>query len=366
MGALGVGIALLVGAGCSGGALSSTSVLDATTTTPRPTRQQASTTPQGTTTTAVNSTSTTSTLPAVVDVLAHPLTGVPVAELAEINDRPALAVKLSNHGPDAIPQGGLNHADIVFEEIINDETTRLAAVFHSDDADIVGPVRSGRTQDIDILQAFDSPLYGWSGGNRYVTKSIADSKLIDLSAMYSGGYYRRPGRKAPNNLYTSTDSLWAQAPVEAGRPEPVFDYLAPKAAVPGRVANRVEVVLDSTLAVWRYDPISRRYLRTQNGARHMTESGSRLEQVWADNVVVMVADYGVDPADGNPRAEMRGSNTAYVFSGGNVQAGVWMRFSPEDPFGLFVDVDGKETLQLRPGRTWVEIPRNRQGTVSFS
>ena len=59
-----------------------------------------------------------------------PLTGRPLVSVGDIPDRPALAVKMPNNRK-AMPQTGLNEADIVFEQIINDGVTRFVAVFHS-------------------------------------------------------------------------------------------------------------------------------------------------------------------------------------------------------------------------------------------
>ena len=53
----------------------------------------------------------------------------------------------------------------MFEEIV-EVHTRFAAVFHSQSSDPVGPIRSGRTQDIALFSSFNSPLFVWSGGNR--------------------------------------------------------------------------------------------------------------------------------------------------------------------------------------------------------
>ena len=78
----------------------------------------------------------------------YPLTGLPMTDELK-GHRVAIVVKIDNH-PQARPQSGLNRADIVFEENV-ENLTRFAAVFQRDDADPVGPVRSGRTQDIDLL-----------------------------------------------------------------------------------------------------------------------------------------------------------------------------------------------------------------------
>ena len=136
--------------------------------------------------------STSTTIPDVLRHAAHRRAHQPIP--ARSPHRPAQAVKIDNVGP-ARPQSGLNEADIVFEEIINDGATRFAAVFHSQGVDTVGPVRSGRHPDIEILEAFDHPLFVWSGGNGGVTYYIERSELVDLSANHTSGYYRRSGRR---------------------------------------------------------------------------------------------------------------------------------------------------------------------------
>ncbi len=79
----------------------------------------------------------------------YPLTGLEVTDPAAAA-RPAIVAKIGNY--DKHPQTGLNEADIVFEEIINDHVSRFAAVYHSTTpADIVGPIRSGRLQDVNLL-----------------------------------------------------------------------------------------------------------------------------------------------------------------------------------------------------------------------
>jgi hypothetical protein len=355
-----VAVALLATA-CSGGddaaepTVESTSSVDATTTV-------VSTTVAPTTTTTVPAVTTTT----VPDVLRMPLTGEPLDDPSEIPDRPALVVKISNAPQSILPQSGLNEADLVVEQIINDDVTRLAAVFHSTESDPVGPVRSGRAQDVNLLLALDRPLFAWSGGNPAVTRAVRDSDLVDLDARFNSGYYRRSGRSDANTLYSSTDVLWAQTPDEAGRPPRVFPYLPVGEEPDGEPATEITVRLDSIRAEWSYDEESGRYLRTQNGTRHTTEEGGEVNQVWADNVVVMMADYGLNPADGNPDAQLLGSNPVYVFSGGTVRVGVWLRFEPTDPLDIFDNVDDLNTIGLVPGRTWLEIPRNVDDVVSWT
>ncbi len=135
--------------------------------------------PTTATSTTVPETAPPTTIPPVP---VYPLTGLPVTDAAAAA-RPAMVVKIDNNKR-ARPQSGLNEADIVFEEIVEAQT-RFAAVFHSQGSDPVGPIRSGRTQDIDLLGSLNQPLFVWSGGNPSVTKAIEASDFVDLSAQHN-------------------------------------------------------------------------------------------------------------------------------------------------------------------------------------
>lgn len=350
---------LLVTAACSGGDDGAEAAVTTPETTAAPSTTESSTT---TSTTSSTSTTTTTTVP---EVLRMPLTGEPIDDESEIPDRPALVVKLTNAGPQPRPQAGLNTADIVVEEVINDNVSRLAAVFHSQGTDPVGPVRSGRAQDIDVMLAFDRPLFAWSGGNPAVRRAIRESDLIDLDMGFHPGYYRRSSRSAPNNVYSSTEVLWDQTTEEAGRPSTVFEYVRPGETPDGAEATEITVSFDGQTVTWNYDDETGRYFRLQDGAEHNTEEADELEQVSTDNIVVMLADYGVNVFDGNPEAQVKGSNPALVFSGGTVQEGVWLRFEPTDPFTLVDNEDDLNPLLIQPGRTWIEIPRNNDEAVTY-
>ena len=294
-----------------------------------------------------------------------PLTGVPLESSDEIPNRPALAVKMPNN-PQALPQTGLNEADIVFEEIINDGITRFAAVFHSQGSDPVGPIRSGRAQDVDILSNLNSPLFAWSGGNPGVTRVINNSTLTSLSYVggYGNSYFRRDGRGgAPHNLFSSTDTLWDLTPDEFAVPPQVFPYMLPGQVAQGDTASIIEIELDSILARWDYDDATGRYLRSEYGEPHMSELTG---QVWADNVVVMLVEYRQSTIDSkSPEAVTVGSGQVLIFTDGVVRAGVWQRSSNTDLWNLYTDETLSEPLGLSDGRTWVELPRSDPENVRY-
>lgn len=297
----------------------------------------------------------------VAQVAVFPLTGLPSNDDPKAL-RPALVVKIDNH-PQARPQSGLNAADIVYEENV-EQLTRFAAVFQSQDSDPVGPIRSGRTQDISLLTALDHPLFAWSGGNGNVTQAIRASDLIDISVGVvgdQGGYFRDRSRnvKSEHTLYATTPALFTLTPLFAPPPPAQFQYRADGAALVGEPSVGVDLAMDGVKVSWAWDPASGTYLRSQGGEPH---NDAALGQVNSPNVVVLEVDYRPSPADArSPEAQTLGTGAALVFTGGNVVRGTWTRNDKLQPFSL-VDESGAPIL-LTAGRTWVELARAGKTTV---
>lgn len=279
----------------------------------------------------------------------YPLTGVLEPDPA-ILARPALVVKIDNANG-ARPQTGFNSADIVVEEIVNDSLTRFAMVFQSNGSDPVGPIRSGRIQDIDLFGSYNRPLFAWSGGNRTVTDAIRASDLVEIGPTRAAVYFRT-GRKAPHNLYSNTSQLWGYAPAEAAPPPQQFSYRSPETPVQGVPSPGAFITLDSVDVNWTWDPVTGLYYRTMEGRPH--QDAATGSQVTTNNVVVLVMNY-LPGISGSPDAQTLGSGEAHVLTGGNWVKGTWSREDRLQPFTLTAE-DGS-IIQLTPGRTFIELPR---------
>lgn len=335
-------------AACSGGGDDAADSTAGSTTSAAPDTTSGSTVPD---TTAGSSTSTTE-----PDGPVYPLTGLPVTD-ATAAARPALVVKIDNNKA-ARPQNGLNEADLVFEEIVEVQT-RFAAVFHSQGSDPVGPIRSGRTQDIDLLGSFREPLFAWSGGNKNVTRAIQNSDLVDLSALKNtvheaGGFFRSNDRKSPHNLYAATSKLWTLAPDGAQPPPQQFQYRGSGDESRGERASGVNGEMDGLAVGWAFDVATGLYARTSAGQPHLDATSG--EQVTTANVVVVTVKYRPSPADRrSPEAQTIGSGEVMVFTGGHLVRGTWTRSDRLSPIVL-TDGSGAPIL-LTPGRTFVELAR---------
>lgn len=321
----------------------------------------ASTTAPPTTVAVVTTTVAPTTVPetttTTIPVPTMPLTGLPVADDATAV-RPAIAAKIDNH-PGARPQSGLNSADIVYEENV-EKWTRFAAVFHSNGSDPVGPLRSGRTQDIDLLTSLNKPLLLWSGGNAAVTTAINKSTLVNMSATAAsngGGFFRSSDKKAPHNLFSKTTNIWALDAGRGGTPPAQFIYRDAAAPAAGADVVGVKLTMDGSMrAAWQWDAAGGKFLRFHDAKAHFDADGS---QVAFDNVVVIECEYKASPADPrSPEAQTVGTGRAWVYSGGKVVEGTWNRPDNLSAWNL-TDASG-ESIVLTAGRTWVELIREGQ------
>jgi hypothetical protein len=283
-----------------------------------------------------------------------PLTGMPIEDPA-LAARSALVVKIDNH-PEARPQSGLNQADIVFEENV-EQLTRFAAVFQTTAPDPVGPIRSGREQDVQLLGSLNKPIFAWSGGNPGVTAAINGSDFIvanvQTNARSTSKSFRSKDKAAPHNLYAQGSGLFTLSPETPSPPPVQFSYLKDGAAAAGDASAGVDLKMDGVKVSWDYDAKSKTYLRLQNGKAH---NDAALGQVNATNVVVLVVDYVQSAIYApSPIAQTLGTGEVFLFTGGKAVHGKWARDDRLKPFTFTAD-DGQPML-LTPGRTWVELAR---------
>ena len=159
------------------------------------------------------------------------LTGLP-DPTAVTKRRSALTIKIDNT-PQAHPQYGINEADVVYEEIVEGGITRLAAIFNSHLPTKVGPVRSVRRTDREIVFPIGG-IFAFSGGAQYAISSIetAPVKLIDQSNA-GAAMFRDPTRPPPHNLFANAELLMKEGG-KVHTPPALFTYASQKVRARGR------------------------------------------------------------------------------------------------------------------------------------
>lgn len=322
--------------------------------------------------TTIAPTSSTSTQPSTTTTTTEPplevsagINGV-VAEEPANNDRRTVAIKISN-SPEARPQAGLMEADVVYEILVEGGLTRFLAVFQSEDLDWVGPVRSGRPTDVEVVKPLDGP-FQVSGAQPWVQTIYRNE---GLKMVYDTGRttWRESFRKAPHNLYAST-LLIREVADERGwddeSPGNIFTFGEPTEST----TPATEIVLDwsdhpDVRWVWNGES----YERFNGDEPHgwMTEDAAE-EGIVSTPVVVVLEGrkYTAAPSGSGtpvPATDVVGTGDAYVFMNGTAVEGIWQRDTKADMFTLTTATG--EPIVLPPSKMFVAIfPDNR--TVSWS
>ncbi|MGB1795580.1 MAG: DUF3048 domain-containing protein [Acidimicrobiales bacterium] len=279
---------------------------------------------------------------------------------------PPLALKIDN-APTALPQQGLQDADIVFEELVEGGLTRFLAIFHSQIPASVGPIRSGRSTDIPLLMPFDGALFGWSGSN------WAFRKLLDTVAITDVGLYRNPShywrqteRIPPSNLWVRASQLFNKEAHDPHSSEPLWPYELPEETTsgPSREIKGVKVDWGSTKVEHLWDAARSGWARSQNDDPHVVlDLKGEQHELAPENLIIQFTKYVLTNEEDVNGARIplglvsEGSGTALILKDGGLIEGRWIKANVTVHTDFF-DNQGR-LIAMSPGSTWVLLaPRD--------
>jgi hypothetical protein len=300
-----------------------------------------------------------------IPAITWPLTGVDASEADPVLlARPSIAIKIPNEGEHSRPQKNLEHADIVFEQYVEGGIPRLVAVFHSNQPETVGPVRSMREMDPNIVGSFGGPLV-FSGANTNVMNSArATGQLLIAQDVGSQGFFRTNDRRSPYNLHVTLATVLEQAG-DSPPPPQQFDYAYPAELATATVSGTAATIIDLRMSRygepgwnWQADPGI--WTRTEFDEPDITVDGN---QISATNVVVLFVK--IYENWGLPVTEMIVSNRpGYVATGGKYIPILWSKSERTGKYVLTTE-DGQPVL-LAAGQTWVELIPNEGASGAYA
>jgi hypothetical protein len=275
-------------------------------------------------------------------------------------ERPVLVVKIDNV-QGAFPQAGVNDADLVYVEEVEGGLTRLAAVYSSRLPKLVGPVRSARTDNVQLLLQFGRPTIAYSGANRGVLRTVRRSPLRSAEAERLPSKFRRlASHRNPHDLFlTNVQGLLKSRP--AGLAYPV-GFTFSQHASGGRPAAHLTVRYPRASLRFDYNRAGKRWELTQDGRASRLTDGSRIA---ADSVIVQ---HIIQRRDINghitPFNETIGSGKVAILRDGKVFKGTWVRNTVEEGTRYY-DAQGRD-IPLRPGTTWVVLLPTKHASARVS
>jgi hypothetical protein len=325
---------------------------------------------------------------AVIEYQTAPLTGFTYVKGAPETvslGLPPVSCKIDNAAAGR-PQYNLNKTDMVFVEMVEGGLTRLVATWHSQAVDKVGPVRSIRPMDADIVAPYGG-VFCFSGGLSQFVAMMRETGLYMADETSErdaaeDSFSRTKEKSAPHNLVVNMALLQSQH-ADRGGAGAMFTYseYIPESQryVPDpktvkefeefHVYRRTLITGTPTIDVTVKYPMATSYwagdgagnmLRTQDKAPHLDAVTN--EQVRAKNVVVMQVE--IDNTYGQiPKTVMVSSGAAWVFQDGKRFEGTWSKPTQASPIEL---LDGAGVpIKLAPGNTWVELMPTR-GTITIT
>ncbi|NEC17675.1 DUF3048 domain-containing protein [Streptomyces parvus] len=262
-----------------------------------------------------------------------------------------LAVKIDNVAP-ARPHTGLEQADIVYVEQAEAGLSRILAVYSSDLPPVIGPVRSARETDLELLRQFDRPTLAFSGAQSRLLPVI-DRAPIDAvpPSKAPRAYFRGPDRPAPHNLYLRPERI----PFTASGVDAVAELGLRVGAAPsgGEPEDSRTVRYPSASVTFTWSAGNGRWLVSLDGAPARTVEGERIGAgtVVVQDVDVRESDFRDRSGNNTPFTETVGSGDAVVLRDGRAYEARWSR-SSADADTVFSTPDGRR-VDLAEGPLWI-------------
>lgn len=301
----------------------------------------------------------------------NPLTGLAVDDPDLLERRP-LIVKVINAPAEVRPQAGMMYADIVWETLIAGGVTRFAAIYYGQDIDFVGPIRSARLSDFELLRIYRATLIysGMSTG----TLTIFQNDEFLIPRAFGGTSpcpalcrYPEQSEKLEWTLFGDTEAMREAVAERDGKitdHEPIYGMaFSETPQEDGIDANSITINYVETTITWDYDEDLNLWLRSQDNEPHI--EALTMEQITSANVLILEEDHIDQPyvsegywGPGNYAYSLNfiGSGRAILFRDGQYYEGEWLRESQDDVL-RYVTTDG-ETMAFKPGNTFVQlVPR---------
>jgi len=287
----------------------------------------------------------------------------PLTGLAPRPTSPVVVVKIDNAGTARQYHRGLGRAAVVYQELVESGETRFAAVFSSASAGEVGPVRSVRESDIELLRQYGKVPVGFSGGNTGVknsfSKAVRAGQLLDASYDAVPQDYRLGERRTDaRNFFTSPATLAQSRPGESAKDVGLrFGLLTPGTGLPATVGRAV--FSQYVTVTFTYVPATQAWSVAQN-KRLMPDVAPA--NVIVQEVPIKMSQYVDVLGNRTPYTVTTGRGVATVFRDGRAIKGKWRRLTVGTGT-RFVDLLDRD-IPLRPGPTWVLLLPKGQPVTS--
>ena len=273
-------------------------------------------------------------------------------------DGPVLAVKIDDSNA-AHPQIGLEEAEVVYIEQVEGGLTRLAAIFSTVIPLRIGPVRSARISDIDILSQYGRVAFAYSGAQRKLLPVISAANLQDLGAQRQSPtiYTTDPNRTQPYAMVLRADLLMEKIKeknllVDSAKS---VGFVFGELPEGGKAVQKAVINWPAATYSADWSAEETRWHLSHNNKLNLADSGVVLgpTTLVIQLVKISPSEYGDKFGGVTPLSETIGTGKAYVLRDGEVFIATWNRTFAD--YGTTFSLSDGSPMNFAPGQIWVAL-----------
>ena len=268
----------------------------------------------------------------------------------------------------AMPQSGIEAADIIYEMVTEAGITRLMAVYSDIDVvEDVGPIRSARDQFVQFVLPLNA-IYVHIGTSIYANDMLNFYHYQDIDGLYLGvSSFEFDAKRAETYAHEHcwyTEDKYIEKGMDmtgisiTGNLYPAFNFADYREA-PVTLDNGLDAVeidfrfSDYAYTALHYNTEDNRYYKDSFGAPQIDEDTGN--QIAFENVLLLTTEVALYP-DGLCTAFDLTKGDGFYFYGGKYIPVKWSKGQPEAALQVFT-ADG-EAVQINVGKTYVAIIDN--------
>jgi len=272
---------------------------------------------------------------------------------------PVLFVKIDDTNV-AHPQVGIDKADVVYIEQVEGGLTRIAAVFSNSLPPLIGPVRSARISDIDLMANYGRPGLAFSGAQKLFLPVLKAANIEDIGADHEPPsiYSRDSARQAPTDLMLDPSALLKKSIEVEHRKISTASSVGwkfgalPKSGIP----------IESATIHWpaarykvQWSKPDNSWILFHNGKPDVAADGKILGSPTfiIQKVSITPSIYHDHNNNYTPFSQTTGTGTGYLLRDGQSIPIIWNRASPTAPT-MWTLPDGTEAPFQR-GQIWIAL-----------
>lgn len=283
-------------------------------------------------------------------------------------DTRPIAVMIDNHIK-AMPQAGLEQADLVYEMLVEGGETRLMLVLKDKDLSKIGPIRSSRHNFLDYALENDAIYvhYGWSPKAKSDISSLGVNNINGIFESGSKkGFWRDTGKYAPHNAVTKTENILNIAKRKGYKTttskDPVLNYVADEVNLEeGQAADTVTIPYsDHNTVKYTYNAKTKlytRYSRSKKQTDWVTKN-----TVTTKNIIITFAKNTTIDSYGRQNIDNIKTLDGYYITNGKAIKIKCEKTSRKSQT-VYKDLNGNE-INVNDGKTFIQIcPLNAKVSI---